>query len=164
MTPSKHYEVPTRRINMTGPMQDNAGTQSIMSVSGIRCSLYREPGYLDYTRDPHSYITYGTTFMTPYEFLNNTEKAIIPSMLTHFQWSSFNFHAPRCVIPGLGAAPGTHSTLCYDNDAFTSFALNFLYASGEAYRIVYEAALNRYVSPAPPPSYYTDVAGMASRQ
>jgi hypothetical protein len=134
MTPFKHDEIPTRRINMTAPMLDNTGMQSIMSVSGIRCSLYRELGYLDYTRDAHSHITYGTIFMTSNELPNNTEKAMIPSMLTYFQWSNFNLHAPGSVIPGLGAALGANR---YDDDAFTNVALNFLYALGEAYRIGY---------------------------
>ncbi|KAL5121416.1 hypothetical protein ACEQ8H_000487 [Pleosporales sp. CAS-2024a] len=74
------------------------------------------------------------------------DKTVVRSMLSKFQWTNLNFHAPGTSVPGLGPAldkvsvqeVGDWGTVA--NDTFDTFALNYLYASGEAQRIVYEVA------------------------
>jgi hypothetical protein len=59
------------------------------------------------------------------------------SMLSRFQWTNLNFHAPGATMPGLGSALNNLTvekvralnTVAYD--PFTEFTPNYFYASGE---------------------------------
>ncbi|KAF2125637.1 hypothetical protein P153DRAFT_369667 [Dothidotthia symphoricarpi CBS 119687] len=167
-SPSIYGDVGFRAFNMTGAALGFTGTQSTMSVSGIRCMLYRERGLLNYTRASSNSSSTSTWTISSTHFDNDQEKSSIPSMLAHFQWSNLNFHAPGAVIPGLGPAlsnsmTGLHAATTA-NDTFTDFALNFLYASGEAQRILYEVAATSTNSSKNLHDYYVDVPGFITQQ
>ncbi|USP75040.1 hypothetical protein yc1106_02314 [Curvularia clavata] len=143
-TPSKYGDVGYRAFNMS--QWGFNGTQVLMSVSGLRCVLYREQGLANSTRVPSNDSSVSGWTIDTTSFPSPQEKVIVPSLLAKFQWSNLNFHAPGSVIPGIGPALNKMYTEQVDewgtraNDTFTNFALNFLYASGETQRVIYEVA------------------------
>lgn len=166
-SPSNYGDVGFRAFNMTGPALGFDGTQSVMSVSGIRCSLYREQGSHNYTRRYSSNGGNVTWTISSTRFPDNQKKILIPSMLAHFQWTNLNFHAPGSVILGLGLAlaPSSGFIAGMDrNDSFSDFALNYLYASGEAQRILYEVAASSTNGTRSPPALFTDVPALIAQQ
>jgi hypothetical protein len=100
-------------------------------------------------------------------FSDNQKKVLVPSMLAHFQWSSLNFHASGSIISGLGSALAPLSEFIAGldrNDTFGDFALNYLYASGEAQRILYEVTASTSNATRSPPAFFTDVPGITTQQ
>ncbi|OJD32525.1 uncharacterized protein BKCO1_37000115 [Diplodia corticola] len=179
--PSTYGDVGYRAFNMS--QLGFTGTQIIMSVSGIRCSLYREDGTLNYTRransstsdDSSSSSSSSTSWtITGTDFpatTNHTTKTNIASMLAQWQYRSLNYHAPSSNIPGIGPALSSGTDPTYgvsQSDSFTDFALNYLYASGEAQRIAYEVAAASSnassSSSTDAADFFTTVPGIASEQ
>lgn len=167
-TPSVYGDIGHRAFNMTQWGFD--GTQVIMSVSGMRCLLYREHGFVNSTRNLNAESSDGTWSIISADFPTNQEKEVIPSLLSKFQSSNLNFHAPGSVIPGLGPALNKMYTEQVDNwgtkadDPFTNFASNFLYASGETQRIVYEIAASSTNASRHLPEYFTKVPAFTMQQ
>ncbi|KAF2853731.1 hypothetical protein T440DRAFT_552367 [Plenodomus tracheiphilus IPT5] len=143
-TPSLYGDVNYRAFNMTP--WGFTGTQILMSVSGLRCKLYREYGSITTVRELTNATSAGTWNTISMDFPADQEKLLTPSLLSKFQERNLNFHAPGSIMPGLGPAlnkmnieqVGNWGTEAFDT--FTNFAHNFLYASGETERIVYEVA------------------------
>jgi hypothetical protein len=169
-SPSVYGNVGSHAFNMSS--SGFTSTQGVMSVSGIRCMLYREHGLLNLRR-----ITGQNNNTSPVwgpsssEFLGDEKRVIIPSMLSHFQWNNLNFHAPGSVMPGIGPAllhrpdPQSSSDLTAPaNDSFTDFSLNFLYASGEAQHILYEVAASSNNASHHPAKFFTKVRVLETQQ
>lgn len=152
--PSVYGDIGFRAFNMTE--WGFKGTQIVMSVSGIRCSLYREQGLLNYTRVDSDNNSSNTWTISSTHFPKDQKKVNVPSFLTQFQWRGLNFHAPGSGIPGLGPALGGNS--------FEDFALKFLYASGETQRILYEVAASTNNATHNPPNSFVNVPGMMTQQ
>jgi hypothetical protein len=169
-SPSQYGDVGFRPFNMSGPLLGFTGTQSVMSVSGLRCSLYREQGSLNYTRTNNSDGGNVTWAISSTRFPETQKKVLVPSMLAHFQWTNLNFHAPGAWIPGLGPALAPAPEVSdgsgppQRNDTYSDFALKYLYASGEAQRILYEVAASTNNATRSPPAFFTDVPGITTQQ
>ncbi|KAG9236253.1 hypothetical protein BJ875DRAFT_372457 [Amylocarpus encephaloides] len=168
--PSIYGNVSYRAFNMSATPSSGkgfTGTQTIMSVSGIRCSLFREHGLLNYTRAAGTNDSTSSWTIASIHFPDNQEKVNIPSMLTQFQ-TSLNFHAPGAFIGGLGPALSNSVSgsqgATVATDSFTDFALNFLYASGEAQRILYEVAASNKSADHNPPGFFVDITGQMTRE
>lgn len=145
------------------------GTQIIMSFSGLRCVLYRENGHVNAVRKSTNVTSAGSWNIVSTDFPAQ-EKVIIPSQLSKFQGTNLNFHAPGASTPGLGPAlarktveqVGNWGTLA--NDTYTNFALNFLYASGETQRIIYEVAASSGNATRRLPEYFVKVPALETQQ
>lgn len=163
-------DVAHRAFNMS--LSGFTGTQIVMSVSGIRCSLHREHGLVNSTRHPSNETSAGIWNITTTNFPNVPDdviKELIPSRLSKFQWSSLNFHAPSSTIPGLGPALSSFGRVWREGDPvieerFPDFAYNFLYASGEAQRILHEVAATSTNASHHPPEFFVDVTAYATQQ
>ncbi|EMD64115.1 hypothetical protein GGP41_006571 [Bipolaris sorokiniana] len=167
-TPSQYGDVGYRAFNMS--QWKFNGTQGNMSISGLRCVLYREQGLANSTRVPSNDSSISGWTIDTTSFPSSQEKAIVPSLLAKFQWSNFNFHAPGSVIPGLGPALNKmHAAEVEEwgtraNDTFTNFSLNFLYASGETQRIIYEVAASSKNASHHRPEYTINVPAFEMQQ
>ncbi|KAK7533780.1 uncharacterized protein J3D65DRAFT_631305 [Phyllosticta citribraziliensis] len=148
----RHDVYPTK----FGPIQPRAWNAStlglnldigVMSTWGLRCSLARQQGLLSYNRTPGQAWT-----ITKKDFSGPKT----PAYSRLFDWQlNLNFHAPgrKEPMPGIGPAfkrtagevpctaaqwaMGGNASTCVD---FSTWVSNFLYASGEAERIMYEVA------------------------
>lgn len=123
------------------------GSKAVMSVYGIRCALRRHEGLLEYTRGSDQRWSISTA-----EFSNTTQK--VPSFLV--RWPVIlNYRSPRSTVAGIGpalaktAGSNLHGqpdcshddTKCYYNTTdYSLLALNYLYASAETLKKVYEVA------------------------
>jgi hypothetical protein len=159
--PSIYGSVEYRAFNMS--RFGFTGTQSTMSVGGLRCSLYRQVGSLNLTRSVD-----GSTWNVTTSSFSDT-KTRVPSMLAQWQ-TIINFRAPKGVLPGLGPALSyglVTPTSSGDSEfpdtlgSYTNFAHNFLYTSGEAQRIVYEVAASNTTSDEP--DYFYSVSGIKTQ-
>lgn len=166
---SAYGDIKPRSVNMTA--SGFQGTKSVMSYWGIRCWLDREDGLLNYTRQNGQ-----SWSISQSEFFNKTEK--VPSSLANWQ-TNLNYHAPGATIPGIGPAlarTAGHTTcgsttcdsdsgVCMQCDNATDFsvlALNYLYASAESERIVYEVAASNATRDLP--KYWYNVSSVATRE
>jgi hypothetical protein len=119
-------------------------TKSIMTTWGIRCSIHRQEGFLNYIRQ----LGGPWTISDP---IFSDEKTTTTSFLRNWQ-TALNYQSPGATIPGLGPPLATTAGDFMDSPApsdplnWTIFALNYLYASGEAQRITYEVAARRNTS------------------
>jgi hypothetical protein len=169
-SPSVYGNVGSQAFNMSS--SSFTGTQGVMSVSGIRCMLYREYGLLNLRRTTgQNNNTSPVWEPSSSEFIGDEKKVNIPSMLSHFQWNNLNFHAPGSVMPGIGPAllhrPDPQSSVDLTapaKDSFTDFSLNFLYASGEAQRILYEVAASSNNVSHHPAEFFTKVRVLETQQ
>lgn len=161
--PSIYGNVGYRAFNMTP--QAFTGTQSTMSVSGLRCSLHRETGSLNYTRRSNSTDNNPWTISAT-SFPTNQIKTNVASMLAQWQYRSLNFHAPSSNIPGIGPALSSAETAygIGQSDDFAQFAQNYLYASGEALRIAYEVAASNTNASLNPPEFFVTVNGLTTEE
>lgn len=163
-------EVHHRAFNMS--TSGFTSTQNVMSVSGIRCLLYREHGLVDATRYPSSSSSAGTWNITASNFpsvVDDAKKELIPSRLAKFQTSNLNFHAPSSTIPGLGPALSSFGRVwsgvdALPEDRFSDFTYNFLYASGETQRILHEVAATNTSAEHSPPEFFVDITALATQQ
>jgi hypothetical protein len=169
-SPSVYGNVGSRAFNMSS--SSFTGTQGVMSVSGIRCMLYREHGLLNLRRTPGQNNNTSPTWgpLSP-KFKGDEKRVNIPSVLAHSQWNNLNFHAPGSVMPGIGPAllhrPDPQAIVDFTapaNDSFTDFSLNFLYASGEAQRILYEVATSSNNASHHPAEFFTKVPVLQTQQ
>ncbi|KAJ4990202.1 hypothetical protein SVAN01_04293 [Stagonosporopsis vannaccii] len=163
-------EIPHRAFNMS--QSGFTGTQGVMSVSGIRCLLHREHGLVNTTRHPSNISSAGIWNITTSNFPavpDDATKELIPSLLSKFQWSSLNFHAPSSTIPGLGPALSSFGRVWREGDPviedrFPDFTHNFLYASGETQRILHEVAATNTSASHHPAEFFVDVTAFATQQ
>ncbi|KAJ8106766.1 hypothetical protein OPT61_g9324 [Boeremia exigua] len=146
------------------------GTQVIMSAGGLRCTLYSEQGTVNAARKSTSTNSAGTWTIVSSAFPDSQTKSIVPSTLSLLQWTNLNFHAPGQSVPGLGPALNTITIEQVGNwgeranDTFTNFASNYLYASGEAQRIMYEVAASSTNASRALPEYFVKVPATASQE
>jgi hypothetical protein len=167
-TPPAYGNIGYRAFNMTE--WEFSGTMGIMSVSGMRCLLYREQGLVNSTRLPGNESSISTWTIDTAQFSTDQEKVVVPSLLSKFQWSNLNFHAPGSVVPGLGPALNKIYSEKVDewgakaDDPFTNFALNYLYTSGETQRILYEVAASSKNTSRRLPQYTINVPAFAMQQ
>jgi hypothetical protein len=165
---SAYGEVRYRAFNMT--QWGFRGTQGIMSASGLRCTLYSEQGTLNASRRSTNVSSAGTWTIVSSDFPNSQNKSVVPSMLSMLQWTNLNFHAPGATVPGLGPAlnkitiekVGNWGTPA--NDTYTNFAMNYLYASGEAQRIMYEVAASSKNTSRALSEYFIEVPAIATQE
>jgi hypothetical protein len=111
-----------------------SGTKGIMSSWGLNCTLLRQRGTANLTREGSSL---GWTVVTS-SF--DPEKESVPLFMSQWQLA-LSWTAPGASCPGL--APAMAFTLGNLNDVDASldfFANNFLQASAEIERMVYEVA------------------------
>lgn len=149
-SPSAYGLVPAGSFNMTA-----FGFQTTKSMSttwGIICGIYRQEGFLNLSRQlgqpGQPWHISSSSF--------SVSKTLVKSYLSDWQ-TALNYQAPSGAIPGIGPplawtagsltdsiSPGVGGTFNW-----TIYALNFLYASGEAQRISFEiAASNTSTDPA----------------
>ncbi|KAF4552248.1 Hypothetical protein D9617_10g072290 [Elsinoe fawcettii] len=129
------------------------GTKSIMSYWGIRCVIHRQDGLLTLIRTPGSPWSINSTSFPP-----SSPSRVVPSQLYNWQ-TNLKYQAPaqKAAIPGLmpALAATVNDTLCSSPrgctgascplqcDNATDWAMlagNYLYASAEAEKILYEVA------------------------
>ncbi|KAK3661678.1 hypothetical protein LTR56_000167 [Elasticomyces elasticus] len=129
--------------NMTGQGVNGidtgfGGTKTIMSFWGITCSVYRQEGLLNYTRESSDEWKLAAS-----RFDDHSRR--VPSPLPPWQ-TNLQYHAPRSAIPGIGPAialsaqGGEISVNLPMNISYENLAHNYLYAAGEVERIVYEVS------------------------
>ncbi|KAK8193882.1 hypothetical protein HDK77DRAFT_490736 [Phyllosticta capitalensis] len=137
------------------------------SVSGLRCSIFREEGFVDLTRGRSSN-TSGWAISDDGFSVDNGNgiktKTRVPSVLVQWQSTELNFHAPSAVIAGFGPALRGSAQIWGHLSSFTDFALNFLYASGEVQRITYEVAASTNNASRNPSNFFVNVSGTALEQ
>ncbi|KAL4904285.1 hypothetical protein BDW74DRAFT_154566 [Aspergillus multicolor] len=118
----------------------------------IHCNISRQEGFVNYTRHPGQ----------PWKITHTSFKArkiVVYAPLKAWQ-VTLNYHAPLSTISGIGPAIGwtANENTFQDRSPsvlnWTVYALNYLYASGEAERIVYEVAA-RNISNDLPIYHYT---------
>ncbi|KAF8855197.1 hypothetical protein BDZ45DRAFT_728270 [Acephala macrosclerotiorum] len=128
--PSSYGEVFPLSFNATPyGFQD---TKGLMTTWGISCAISRQEGFHNYTRQP------GQAWSIQESSFSN-EKSIIKSFLGYWQLP-LSYSAPGATIAGLGPPLATTAGGVVDKSVnWTVLALNYLYASGEAQRISYEA-------------------------
>ncbi|KAJ6028167.1 hypothetical protein N7540_003743 [Penicillium herquei] len=143
--PSEYGDVYGQVYNMTP--SGFTSTKSLMTSWGITCAIHKQEGFLNYTRPVNS-----TKWkITSRSFSEN--KNIVPSVLAAWQ-TALNYQAPLSAIAGIGPAVGATAGSAFGKTAnWTVYALNYLYASGEAQRISYEVAAN--ATSAGSPFFYT---------
>ncbi len=175
------YLTPTNRTDILGsafgdihPVAFNMSTsdpkftadnsiKSIMSIWGLWCGLFRQQGYLNYTREPvRGWSVASSRFDEP--------KTKIRPYIGDWQLAT-NYHAPMSTIPGISAAiVGPGQTLCTKTGAVNcpkvtnmeTFARNYVFASGEAMRIVYNVAASNTTRDRP--EYFYAASGLANEQ
>jgi len=143
-------------------------TKAIMTTWGVSCSIMRQEGFLNYTRQPgQSWTIAGSLF--------SDKKSVAKTFLSNWQ-TALNYQAPMSTISGIGpplartAGSLGDSMLIADgvtNEGLTPlnwtiFALNYLYASGEAQRISYEVAAEN--SSSNQPDYFYNVSATTTIQ
>ena len=150
--------LPHRAFNNTLSSGTDLGTKSILSVWGTNCTLTRQQGTIDMTRDPNT--TAADWKRSPFTALPSPQdkKEPLPLITTDLQVSPQFVSPVGGTIPGLGGALAASSNITAtalnatcnppadDYEDFDTWAQNFLYAEGEARRIAYEIALEE---PAP---------------
>ncbi|KAL1392757.1 hypothetical protein HDK64DRAFT_306229 [Phyllosticta capitalensis] len=115
---------------------------------GIRCSLYRSDGQLDYARN-------GSNDWNLTNFNFSDEQTKIPSFLA--QWQGIDYRAPGATNDGIGPVLSGSA-----NTSWSALAQNFLYASGEVQRIGYEFAASN--SSRNKPDFFYSVSGIKTEQ
>ena len=163
---SSFGEVYPASFNMT--TSGFKSTKSIMTTWGISCSIMRQEGFLNYTRNPgRPWTIAGNSF--------SASKSVVKSALGNWQLA-LNYQAPISTISGIGPALAVTAGSIGDSmdisqgypesDAtplnWTIFALNYLYASGEAQRIPYETAAEN--SSSNKPDYFYQVSSTITVQ
>ncbi|KAL1639782.1 hypothetical protein SLS58_007524 [Diplodia intermedia] len=109
---------------------------------GVRCSILRQEGTLNYTRSSKTgqsgWKIIGASF--------SNIKHAVPSFLSEWQ-TNLNYRAPNTSVSGIGPAlartggiPNLTNPDGAQNNNWTTFIANFLYASAETERLTYEAA------------------------
>ena len=162
--PSSYGTAQYRASNMSEATSDRGlftGTQGIMLVCGLRCSIYREEGISGLTRAIHSNSD-SDWKMTTFNVAEGLEKVIVPSLLSPYQGTNLNSHLPGSSIPDI--APSFHLAIRVANISFGEFALGFLYASGEAQCISHEvvaSGTNEYQHPTP---FFVEVDSIATSE
>ncbi|KAI0017050.1 hypothetical protein F4780DRAFT_756992 [Xylariomycetidae sp. FL0641] len=107
------------------------GANSISSAWGMNCSVYRESGTHQLTRQSDLSWT-----ITSSKWAG--DKKVVPLMLVDWQ-AALNFHSPSSQIPGLGGAfypSSTNMTLGVTD--YKAYAESFLYANGAMENAMYE--------------------------
>ncbi|PVH98216.1 hypothetical protein DM02DRAFT_657539 [Periconia macrospinosa] len=95
------------------------------------------------------------------------------TLLGDYQGKGLNFYLPGAVNPGLGPAflprndsdyAGTNTTIPLSNKSISldQFAYRFLFAEGEAQRILYEVSASDTSTSKNPPEFFVDVHSIAT--
>lgn len=114
------------------------GSKAMMTVWGVRCSLYRQEGHVNYSRADNKPWGVSTAHF-------RDEKQRVPSFLGDWQ-VVLNYNAPGAVIPGIGpplaatAGLPCEGSSCSRPLSFEKYAQNFLYASASIEQIMYNVA------------------------
>ena len=132
-----------------------------MSICGLRCSIYREEGISDLTRTIQGNFD-SDWKMSTFNVAKGLEKVVIPSFLSPYQGTNLNFHLPGSPIPGI--APSFHPASQVANISFDDFALKFLYASGEAQRILHEVVASGTNESQHPAPFFVEVDSIATSE
>ncbi|KAF2230913.1 hypothetical protein EV356DRAFT_526368 [Viridothelium virens] len=136
--PSPFGEVKPKAFNMTS--SGFSGTKIIMTTWGIDCTIMRQDGLLNYTRQ-------GAKGWTITKTSFSGEKTVSLSFLYNWQ-TALNYQSPGSSIPGIGP-PLARTAGTIDSGPplnWSVFALNYLYASGEVQRMSYEVASSIYAN------------------
>jgi hypothetical protein len=124
--PSLYGDVLPSAFNMTP--YGFQSTKSIMTTWGISCHIQRQEGLLNYSRPSGQSWTISESSFSSQKNLTN-------SYLVDWQ-VVLNYQAPIATLSGLGPAlantAGNIAIGAQPNFNWTIFALNYLYASGEA--------------------------------
>ncbi|QDS75139.1 hypothetical protein FKW77_007747 [Venturia effusa] len=129
--PSAYGDIHSLTQNMTGTGW--MGTKKTMKIWGVRCWLNRQEGFLDLTHLPSmEWRIDNATF--------SDMKTRVSSYLAPWQ-TNLMYRAPQSTVAGIGPALSRSATNQTTQDVdFKAFALNYLYASAEAERAVFEVA------------------------
>lgn len=152
--PSAYGDLHTLSQNMTGTKW--TGTKQTMKIWGVRCWLNRQQGVLNLTRLP------SMEWRIDNSSFSKT-KTRVPSYLAPWQ-TNLMYRAPQSTVAGIGPALARSAAPLGSpqNIDFKTFALNYLYASAEAERAVFEvAAMN---SSRDLPEDFFNVAGMINEE
>lgn len=143
-------------------------TKAIMTTWGVSCSIVRQEGFLNYTRQPgQSWTIAGSLF--------SDKKSVAKTFLSNWQ-TDLNYQAPMSTISGIGPPLARTAGSLADSLSiadgvinegqtplnWTIFALNYLYASGEVQRISYEVAAEN--SSSNQPDYFYNVSATTTIQ
>ncbi|KAF9885042.1 hypothetical protein FE257_000773 [Aspergillus nanangensis] len=114
-------------------------TKSVMTTWTIDCTIMRQEGFHNYTRPSGKGWTISTSSFSD-------EKSVAKSLLANWQ-TALNYQAPASAITGIGPPLANTAGSAFGKSAnWTIYALNYLYASGEAERISYEIAAQNETS------------------
>jgi hypothetical protein len=155
--PLAYGEIHALSQNMTGTGW--TGTKTTMKLWGLRCWLNSQEGQLNLIRLP-------TSNWQIYTSCFSDEKIRVPSYLAPWQ-TNLMYRAPQSTIAGIGpalalSASNTSEIDVHKNTDFKILALNYLYASGEAERAIFEVATTN-TSRDLPEDFFT-VAGLVNEQ
>ena len=140
--PLKHVAFNNTLLPLPG--QTDLSTKAVLSMWGIECLINRQTGTVDLHRDINT-----TWTRSPGTFSN--DKDVLSLFLRVVQLRPSYTSPVDGTIPGLGGALAASSNVTnasiaepvsdfFDYEDFATFADNYLYAEGEARRIVYDIA------------------------
>ncbi|KAK8221627.1 hypothetical protein IWZ01DRAFT_51998 [Phyllosticta capitalensis] len=151
-TDSPYGEIPVGKstaYNVIATTPKVVSDQRTRDFYGIKCSLYRSEGKLDFSRNStNAWNLKKSTF--------SDQQTEVPSFLA--QWQSIDYSAPGAPINGIG--PALSATA---NDSWSALAKTFLYASGEVQKIGYEFAASN-LSREEPDFFYNVGATQSSQR
>lgn len=130
---------------------------------GLRCVLLQQQGVINYTRSEDLHWSMAETAF-------DEEKTPISSQLSNWQpmVTSGNWAAPDLGVVLFGRDPlksclGGHEK-CSPTRNISDSVRNYIYASGEIKRIIYDVAVADPSRAAGPPEYYHNVTGTVNKQ
>lgn len=155
--PSAYGDLHTLSQNMTGTKF--TGTKQTMKIWGVRCWLNRQEGVLNLTHLPSMEWRIDNSSFSH-------AKTRVPSYLAPWQ-TNLMYRAPQSTVAGIGPALARSATNqsalgSTNNMDFKIFALNYLYASAEAERAVFEVAATN--SSRDRPEDFFNVTGMVNEE
>ncbi|KAL5001180.1 hypothetical protein BDV10DRAFT_182742 [Aspergillus recurvatus] len=147
--PSEFGPLPSAEFNLTRGQGFN------YTNWGIKCDINRQEGLISYTRQPT-----GAWHITETSF--SEHKTVISAPLKQWQ-TVIDYHAPQVTISGIGPAIGETAGPDYVTDTnmdsymvnWTTYALNYLYASGKAQHIAFEVVASNSTNDTSSMYHYT---------
>ncbi|KAL4992093.1 hypothetical protein BDW68DRAFT_150494 [Aspergillus falconensis] len=130
--PSEFGPLPSKEFNLTRVQGFN------YTNWGVICNINRQEGFINYTRQLTGAWQVSETFFSK-------NKTVISAPLKQWQ-TVLDYHAPQVTISGIGPAIGETAGPDYVTDTnmdshmvnWTTYAMNYLYASGRAQQIAFE--------------------------
>ncbi|KAJ6542978.1 hypothetical protein B0H19DRAFT_1077001 [Mycena capillaripes] len=129
------------------------------SVWTLQCAMYNQQGLLNYTRSSDLQWTIANSSF-------DNEKTVVSSYLSDWQQSSIgNWQAPQLGTALLGRMEAPcDATSCDLDTSIEDGVKNYVYASGEITRIIYNIAAKNATRTAGHPEFFHNVTGSVNQQ